>query len=305
MTAHALPEVTKAVTEQAGRILHTSTLYLNRPMVELAERIAAAVRHPRRPGLLHHLRHRGQRHRPAAGHHVPPLQPDPGAAQQLPRPVLRDGRHHRQPRPGRRPASRPLQTLYVHGGVRSRGPFAGLSDAEFIAACVADLRGRARPGARRRRRADRRTRSRASAGSPRRPTGCSPPSARCSTGTASCGSPTRCRPAGAVPASTSGAGRRTAQRAARHPHLRQGHRQRHVHRRGRGPRRGDELPGRQLHLHLRRQPGHHGRRPRQPRLPARPRPPGQRPPRRRPAHRAAARRRAPGLGASGRCAAAG
>ena len=40
MTAHALPEVTKAVTEQAGRIIHSSTLYLNRPMVDLAERIA-------------------------------------------------------------------------------------------------------------------------------------------------------------------------------------------------------------------------------------------------------------------------
>lgn len=41
MTAHALPEVAKAVAEQAGRILHTSTLYLSRPMVDLAERIAA------------------------------------------------------------------------------------------------------------------------------------------------------------------------------------------------------------------------------------------------------------------------
>ena len=40
MTAHALPEVTKAVSEQAGRIIHSSTLYLNRPMVELAEQIA-------------------------------------------------------------------------------------------------------------------------------------------------------------------------------------------------------------------------------------------------------------------------
>ena len=33
----------------------------------------------------------------------------------------------------------PLQTLYVHGGVRTRGPFAELSDSEFIAACTADL----------------------------------------------------------------------------------------------------------------------------------------------------------------------
>ena len=37
MTAHALPEVAKAVADQAGRIIHSSTLYLNRPMVELAE----------------------------------------------------------------------------------------------------------------------------------------------------------------------------------------------------------------------------------------------------------------------------
>ena len=41
MTAHALPEVAAAVAEQAGKIIHTSTLYLNRPMVELAEEIAA------------------------------------------------------------------------------------------------------------------------------------------------------------------------------------------------------------------------------------------------------------------------
>ena len=40
MTAHALPEVTAAVAEQAGKILHCSTLYLNTPMVELAEEIA-------------------------------------------------------------------------------------------------------------------------------------------------------------------------------------------------------------------------------------------------------------------------
>ena len=40
MTAHALPEVTAAIKEQAGKILHTSTLYLNEPMVELAEMVA-------------------------------------------------------------------------------------------------------------------------------------------------------------------------------------------------------------------------------------------------------------------------
>lgn len=40
MTAHSLPEVTAAINEQAGKILHTSTLYLNEPMVELAEMVA-------------------------------------------------------------------------------------------------------------------------------------------------------------------------------------------------------------------------------------------------------------------------
>src|SRR5690242_13888093 len=40
MTEHALPAVTAAVAEQAAKIIHTSTLYLNRPMVELCEEIA-------------------------------------------------------------------------------------------------------------------------------------------------------------------------------------------------------------------------------------------------------------------------
>lgn len=44
----------------------------------------------------------------------------------------------------------PLQTLYVHGGVRTRGPYADLGDDEFIAACVEDLKdllGHVRPPA--------------------------------------------------------------------------------------------------------------------------------------------------------------
>ncbi len=104
------------------------------------------------------------------------------------------------------PTSSPLQTLYVHGGVRTGGPYADLGDAEFIAACVDDLKdllGHVR------RRRPRRSHSRASAASPRRPTASTRPSARSWTSTASSGSPTRYRPAGAAPASTSGAGRRT------------------------------------------------------------------------------------------------
>ena len=40
MTAYSLPEVVEAITEQAAKVLHTSTLYLNKPMIELAEMVA-------------------------------------------------------------------------------------------------------------------------------------------------------------------------------------------------------------------------------------------------------------------------
>ncbi|AOP48982.1 aspartate aminotransferase family protein [Streptomyces lydicus] len=138
MTAHALPEVTKAVSEQAGRILHTSTLYLSRPMVELAERIAALSGIPdarvffttsgteaNDTALLLATTHRRSNQILA----------------------MRNSYHGRSfstvgitGNQSWSPTSlSPLQTLYVHGGVRSRGPYAELGDREFIAACVADL----------------------------------------------------------------------------------------------------------------------------------------------------------------------
>ncbi|MGW0533375.1 aspartate aminotransferase family protein [Streptomyces sp. NPDC003032] len=148
MTAHALPEVTKAVSEQAGRIIHSSTLYLNRPMVELAERVAALSGIPdarvffttsgteaNDAALLLATAHRRSNQILA----------------------MRNSYHGRSftavgitGNQSWSPTSlSPLQTLYVHGGVRSRGPYAALSDAEFTAACVADLRdmlGQARGG---------------------------------------------------------------------------------------------------------------------------------------------------------------
>ncbi|WP_327373371.1 aspartate aminotransferase family protein [Streptomyces sp. NBC_01216] len=138
MTAHALPEVTKAISEQAGRIVHSSTLYLNRPMVELAERIARLSGIPdarvffttsgteaNDTALLLATAHR--------------------RSQQIL--AMRNSYHGRSfstvSVTGNRawsPTSlSPLQTLYVHGGVRTRGPYAHLDDAEFIDACVADL----------------------------------------------------------------------------------------------------------------------------------------------------------------------
>lgn len=139
MTAHALPEVTKAVSEQAGRIIHSSTLYLNRPMVDLAERIANLSGIPdarvffttsgteaNDTALLLATAHRRSNQILA----------------------MRNSYHGRSfsavgitGNGGWSPTSlSPLQTLYVHGGVRTRGPYAHLGDGEFIAACVADLR---------------------------------------------------------------------------------------------------------------------------------------------------------------------
>ncbi|MEU2763899.1 MULTISPECIES: aspartate aminotransferase family protein [unclassified Streptomyces] len=138
MTAHALPEVTKAVAEQAGRIIHSSTLYLNRPMVEMAERIATLSGIPdarvffttsgteaNDTALLLATAYRGSNQILA----------------------MRNSYHGRSfstvsitGNQAWSPTSlSPLQTLYVHGGVRSRGPYAELSDEAFIRACVADL----------------------------------------------------------------------------------------------------------------------------------------------------------------------
>lgn len=138
MTAHALPEVTKAVGEQAARILHSSTLYLDRPMVELAERVAelSGIPDPRvffttsgteanDTALLLATTYRRSNQILA----------------------MRNSYHGRSfstvgitgNRSWSPTSLSPLQTLYVHGGVRARGPYAGLSDAEFIKACVADL----------------------------------------------------------------------------------------------------------------------------------------------------------------------
>ncbi|MBA4861982.1 aspartate aminotransferase family protein [Streptomyces sp. PSKA54] len=138
MTAHALPEVTKAVSEQAGRIIHSSTLYLNRPMVELAERIAALSGIPDARVFF-------TTSGTEANDTALLLATTYRRSNQIL--AMRNSYHGRSfssigitGNRGWSPTSlSPLQTLYVHGGVRGRGPFADLSDEDFIAACVADL----------------------------------------------------------------------------------------------------------------------------------------------------------------------
>ncbi|MFE3636969.1 aspartate aminotransferase family protein [Streptomyces sp. NPDC059168] len=149
MTAHALPEVTKAVTEQAGRIIHSSTLYLNRPMVELAERVAQVSGIPDARVFF-----------TTSGTEANDTALLLATTYRRTNTVLamRNSYHGRSfstvgitGNRGWSPTSlSPLQTLYVHGGVRGRGPFAGLDDRDFIDACVADLKdvlGHTRPPA--------------------------------------------------------------------------------------------------------------------------------------------------------------
>ncbi|MFF3763298.1 aspartate aminotransferase family protein [Streptomyces sp. NPDC001922] len=138
MTAHALPEVTKAVSEQAGRIIHSSTLYLNRPMVDLAERIAALSGIPDARVFF-----------TTSGTEANDAALLLATAYRRSNQILamRNSYHGRSfstvgitGNSSWSPTTlSPLQTLYLHGGIRTRGPFAELSDAEFIAACVADL----------------------------------------------------------------------------------------------------------------------------------------------------------------------
>ncbi|MEV0373293.1 aspartate aminotransferase family protein [Streptomyces sp. NPDC050636] len=138
MTAHALPEVTKAVSEQAGRIVHTSTLYLSRPMVELAERITALSGIPDARVFF-----------TTSGTEANDAAMLLATAHRRSNQILamRNSYHGRSfsavgvtGNTSWSPTSlSPFQTLYIHGGVRSRGPYAGLSDGDYIAACVADL----------------------------------------------------------------------------------------------------------------------------------------------------------------------
>jgi 4-aminobutyrate aminotransferase len=138
MTAHALPDVTKAVSEQAQRILHSSTLYLDRPMVELAERIAALSGIPDARVFF-------TTSGTEANDTALLLATTYRRSNQVL--ALRNSYHGRSFSAvgitGNRAWSpttlSPLHTLYVHGGVRTRGPYAQLDDAAFIKACTDDL----------------------------------------------------------------------------------------------------------------------------------------------------------------------
>jgi 4-aminobutyrate aminotransferase len=139
MTGHAVPEVVDAIREQAGRLLHTSTLYLVRPMVELAEKISELSTIPEAKVFFVNS---GTEAIEAA------LLFCCGARRSNQVLALRNSYHGRSfaamsvtgNRSWLASSLSPLRVSYLHNGDRLRGPFARLPDDEFNAACAADLR---------------------------------------------------------------------------------------------------------------------------------------------------------------------
>ena len=139
MTGHAVPEVVDAIRTQAGRLLHSSTLYLIRPMVELAERIAglSAI-----PDAKVFFVNSGSEANDTA------LLLSCAARRSNQVLALRYSYHGRSfatmATTGLRTWSSssltPVNVSYVHGGYRFRSPFGHLPDREFTEACVTDLR---------------------------------------------------------------------------------------------------------------------------------------------------------------------
>ncbi len=139
ISGHAVAEVVEAIRHQAGQLLHASTLYLSRSMVELAERI----------GELSGI--------PDAKVFFTPSGSEANDAALLLATcyrqsnqvlALRNSYHGRSfstiAITGNRfwsPTSLSgLSVAYVHGGYRLRSPYRDLDDAAYTAACVRDLR---------------------------------------------------------------------------------------------------------------------------------------------------------------------
>jgi len=139
MTAHSLAEVVDAIRIQAGRMIHTSTLYLNRPMIELAEQISGLS------GIAEakvFFVNSGSEANDTA------LMLCATARRSNQILALRHSYHGRSLatmattgiRSWSASSLSPFNVNYVHGGYRFRSPFGSLPDDEFTAACVADLR---------------------------------------------------------------------------------------------------------------------------------------------------------------------
>ena len=139
MTGYAVPEVVEAIRAQAGRMIHTSTLYLIEPMIELAERVAELSGIP---DARVFFTTSGSEANEAA------LLLASTARRSNQVLALRNSYHGRSfatmgvtGNRGWSPSSlSPFNVHYVHNGYRFRSPFRDLDDAAYTRACVDDLR---------------------------------------------------------------------------------------------------------------------------------------------------------------------
>lgn len=139
MVGHNLPEVTEAIRDQAGRILHTSTVYLIEDQVALAEEIA---RLSGIPGAKVFFTTSGTEANEAALLLCTTYR---RSNQVL---ALRGSYHGRSyaamgitgNRSWSASSLSPLQVSYVHSGYRYRSAIGDLPDEKYTRACVEDLR---------------------------------------------------------------------------------------------------------------------------------------------------------------------
>ena len=139
MIGYNIPEIVDAITDQAGKVVHSSTLYLIENQITLAERIAelsgipdakvfftASGTEANEAALLLATQYRKSN-------------------QVL---ALRNSYHGRSyaamgitgNRGWSASSLTPVNVSYVHSGYRFRSPFGALPDADYIAACADDLR---------------------------------------------------------------------------------------------------------------------------------------------------------------------
>lgn len=139
MTGYRIPEVVAAIREQAGRMLHTSTLYLIESQIELAERIAALSGIPDAKVFFTNS---GTEANDAA------LMMSTQFRKSNQVLAMRNSYHGKSHSAiavtGNRAWSAtqltPFHTVYVQSGYRYRSPFRDLDDAAYIEACKDDLR---------------------------------------------------------------------------------------------------------------------------------------------------------------------
>ena len=133
-------EISDAIRSQLDTgVLHTSTLYLIRKQVELAEQIAGLSGIPDAKVFFTNSG-------TEANETALMLATQYRRSNQIL--ALRNSYHGRAfatigitgNRGWSASSLSPVKVSYVHGGYRYRGPFAGYSDADYVAACVEDLR---------------------------------------------------------------------------------------------------------------------------------------------------------------------